>query len=112
MEAIDYLKTARRMCHSYIRNRCDGCPFWKRKKCLGLPGDITEEEMVKTVQKWGRSNPLLEKCPYCGGEAFLIEDDGFYTVGCGDDECFGFKYEMPLRWESSEEAIDSWNRRA
>ena len=56
MTAVDYLRTARRMCRTYRKNRCDGCPFWITNNCLGLPGDMTEWQMVTTVKKWGEEH--------------------------------------------------------
>ena len=56
MTAIDYLRTARRMCHTYMHDHCEGCPFWITKNCLGLPGDMTEWQMVTTVKKWGEEH--------------------------------------------------------
>ena len=56
--------------------------------------------------------PELKPCPFCGGEA-RVERDSFSGsyVGCLNDECLGF---LGLGWiyETEEEAIDAWNRRA
>ena len=51
----------------------------------------------------------LKPCPFCGGEAIkylsMYEDRAF--VGCADEEC-----KVMVRRETSQEAIDAWNRRA
>ena len=56
MTAIDYLRIARRMCHTYMHDHCEGCQFWITENCLGLPGDMTEWQMVTTVKKWGEEH--------------------------------------------------------
>lgn len=48
------------------------------------------------------------ECPFCGGKAFLIEDEptkGFYVVECADCAAHG-----PM--SSREHAVKAWNRRA
>ena len=55
----------------------------------------------------------LKPCPFCGGEATLI-DDGFgrYFVECSMSD--GICKVIPRTWsyDTKEEAIEAWNRRA
>ena len=58
-------------------------------------------------------NELLP-CPFCGGEANVIDhhnDDGSVSVGCNNDTCLGFS---GLGWlyKTEAEAIAAWNTRA
>ena len=51
----------------------------------------------------------LNKCPFCGGEARIMgagRDDIYKFVYCG--ECLG----QTMACETTEEAIEAWNRRA
>ena len=52
----------------------------------------------------------LKHCPFCGGEAEIIQNDHFTDISCKDDECRGFTYY--LKFKTEEEAIEAWNRRA
>ena len=57
-------------------------------------------------------NNTLKPCPFCGGEANVIEHrfhglDSSYGVRC--KEC---KAETHQFYESEEKAIEAWNRRA
>ena len=50
----------------------------------------------------------LKPCPFCGGEACILEICGYdmpFEVFCG---CGG----RVAYYETKEEAIDAWNRRA
>ena len=54
----------------------------------------------------------LKPCPFCGGEADVIEHrfyllDSSYGLCC--KECKAETYQF---YESEEKAIDAWNRRA
>ena len=52
----------------------------------------------------------LRLCPFCDGEAQIIQDLDKYVVGCSNDECLGFS---GLSWlyDSKEEATLAWNTR-
>ena len=53
----------------------------------------------------------LKPCPFCGGEARIIEHE--FT---GANNTYGIKCECGTQgfqfWESIDEAIEAWNRRA
>lgn len=56
----------------------------------------------------------LRPCPFCGGEAHVVEDpyvSGVFSVGCGNDRCLGF---TGLGWTfpSPGAAAVAWNARA
>ena len=56
----------------------------------------------------------LLKCPFCGGEAFLLEPDEsstFYRVGCKCAHCIGANAVWHAH-TSEAEAIAAWNTRA
>lgn len=54
-------------------------------------------------------NNALKPCPFCGGQANVIEYlfHGLYGVKC--QKCKAETYQF---YESEEEAIEAWNRRA
>jgi len=56
----------------------------------------------------------IKVCPFCGGKAKIEPwiDDGYFCIGCLNDECHGEI--MPkggFGYESKEKAIKSWNTR-
>ncbi len=55
--------------------------------------------------------PELKPCPFCGGKAYLRDDESHSTaafIGCSTEECFG-----EIHWEqTAAEAIAAWNTRA
>lgn len=56
----------------------------------------------------------LEPCPFCGGEATVMESpDGFASVGCANDWCPTTHMVFPLMFSfnSKEKAINAWNTR-
>ena len=57
-------------------------------------------------------NNVLKPCPFCGGEADVIEHrfyglDSSYGLRC--EKCKAETYQF---YESEEKAIEAWNRRA
>ena len=52
----------------------------------------------------------LKPCPFCGNTPMLRNDAGEWRVECSGPECDC----LPSTWwyESEEEAIEAWNRRA
>lgn len=55
----------------------------------------------------------LKRCPFCGGEAILEEDDGLYRVVCllDNEDNVGF-LEVSTCWMSDKEkVISKWNTR-
>ena len=56
----------------------------------------------------------LKSCPFCGGEAELIEPDGSwacYHVHCNNECCIGWKT-IDSSFLIAEKAIKAWNNRA
>ena len=51
----------------------------------------------------------LKPCPFCGGEADIIDNEYYVDVSCRNYRCRGFA--DSLMFESEEEAIEAWNRR-
>ena len=53
----------------------------------------------------------LKPCPFCGGEAELVDCEAFFYVRCSNhDECKIFVITEDM--ETKEDAIAIWNRRA
>jgi Lar family restriction alleviation protein len=52
----------------------------------------------------------LKPCPFCGGEAAVIDNGCFVDVSCKNFHCRGWA--DSLMFKSKEEAIEAWNRRA
>ena len=50
-------------------------------------------------------NSKLKPCPFCGGEPDLFEAPSVYFVECS--KCY-----YPTNYDTKEEAINAWNRRA
>lgn len=48
-------------------------------------------------------------CPFCGGEAELIEEDGFYTVVCKDGRCISS--DIQPEYGNAMVALADWNTR-
>lgn len=51
----------------------------------------------------------LKPCPFCGGEAKVVDHGGFFTVGCTNLDCAAT---IDLLEPSEENAVADWNRRA
>lgn len=55
----------------------------------------------------------LKPCPFCGGSAeWSLDDNGFYIIGCDDQNCYGWIYEAARNFGSLEIGAEMWNRRA
>ena len=52
----------------------------------------------------------LKQCPFCGGEAEIVETEYAVDVSCKDGNCRG--YTDYLNSKTKKEAIEAWNRRA
>lgn len=52
----------------------------------------------------------LKPCPFCGGEAEIVENDCFVDVCCKNLRCRGWA--SCLEYKTKKEAIEAWNRRA
>lgn len=57
--------------------------------------------------------PELKPCPFCGGEAILLEDwkDGNFIVGCANNDCIARLSGIPS-FDNAEQAVKAWNTRA
>ena len=67
--------------------------------------------MVNTVAERGRRMAELKPCPFCDGKASLkVISDEFHQVSCDNPLC----KVLPQTWsyDTDEEAIEAWNRRA
>ena len=55
----------------------------------------------------------LKPCPFCGGEAILLEDwkDGNFIVGCANNDCIARPSGIPS-FDNAEQAVKAWNTRA
>lgn len=55
----------------------------------------------------------LKPCPFCGGEAILLEDwkDGNFIVGCANNDCIVRLSGIPS-FDNAEQAVKAWNTRA
>lgn len=54
--------------------------------------------------------PDLKQCPFCGGEAELVDNGLCWDVSCKTKHCRGFaEY---LNYDSKERAIEAWSHRA
>lgn len=55
----------------------------------------------------------LKPCPFCGGEANLVEDphNWVWSIGCSNDKCLGFSG-LSWTYTSEREAAEAWNTRA
>ena len=58
-------------------------------------------------------NIELKPCPFCGGEANLVEDphNWVWSIGCSNDKCLGFSG-LGWTYTSEREAAEAWNTRA
>ena len=56
MDAVEYLKTMKRMCDQY---ECNTCPLSGNNSCVydGNPED--PEEVVKIVEQWLKEHPVI-----------------------------------------------------
>lgn len=52
----------------------------------------------------------LKPCPFCGGEADVVDNEVFVDVSCRNHRCRGWA--DTLMYDSKNEAIEAWNRRA
>ena len=53
----------------------------------------------------------LKPCPFCGGEAEIMEYSDRFQCGCKDEDCIAWVEEMPVYLTRSG-AIKDWNNRA
>lgn len=53
----------------------------------------------------------LKHCPFCGGEAEIMEYSDRFQCGCKDEDCIVWVEEMPVYLARSG-AIKDWNNRA
>lgn len=57
------------------------------------------------------TEPKLKPCPFCGGEAKMVETySGDIKIGCENLGCLGC-YENNAFFSFKEDAIESWNKR-
>lgn len=55
--------------------------------------------------------PGLKPCPFCRGEAEIMEYSDRFQCGCKDEDCIAWVEEMPVYLTRSG-AIKDWNNRA
>lgn len=53
----------------------------------------------------------LKPCPFCGGEAHISKDDGYYTIRCSKCPADFGRYWFPSGNRKKDEMIKTWNRR-
>ena len=73
----------------------------KRRKKQPLSG--TGE--YKGYFKMSKVEVELERCPFCGSEPKITEDDGFYEISCPECGCSTDRDRLLLK------VIEAWNRR-
>lgn len=57
MEAIDFIKTYRRLCDQYINKGYEGCPFTPME--CGVDNlDAVPEKLVKVTKEWAKEHPV------------------------------------------------------
>ena len=58
MDAVEYLKTMKRICYQYT-NGCNTCPLSGNNSCVygGAPED--PEEAVDIVEQWSKEHPVV-----------------------------------------------------
>lgn len=57
MDAVEYLKTLRRLCES--KERCPGCVLYNKEDscCIADIGE-SAEDTVQIVEQWGKDHPI------------------------------------------------------
>nr|DAI49534.1 MAG TPA: hypothetical protein [Caudoviricetes sp.] len=58
MDAVEFLKTKRRMCRAYLKGSCLGCKLHSVKKVCGSWFLENPEEAVAFVEQWGKDHPI------------------------------------------------------
>lgn len=53
----------------------------------------------------------LKPCPFCGGEAVVMDDYDLFRCGCNDQECIAWVADMP-KYLTRSGAVNDWNTRA
>ena len=58
MDALEFVKEFKRMCHTYTETMCKGCPREKCLKCEIEELSNTEiKELINDVEKWSKEHP-------------------------------------------------------
>lgn len=78
MDAVEFLKTGNKMCHSY--KDCVGCPMYDIDDCCML--SVNLKQMINIVEQWAKEHPVktrqsefLKQYPNTA-----IGDDGYPSV--------------------------------
>lgn len=95
MDALEFVKEFKRMCHTYTETMCKGCPREKCLKCEIEELSNTEiKELINDVEKWRKEHPLrtrlqdfMEKYPNApvdgnGTPQACCEHLGYCTKSC------------------------------
>lgn len=59
MDAVEFLKTQRRICEEYEAGVCTDCPFDNANELCSFYTD-DEEEVVRKVEHWSKQHPEIE----------------------------------------------------
>ena len=92
--------------YPFGNEQCPVCGYY----CLGKGGHgcIDKPSIMKIIE----SNMGLKKCPFCGGKAYIHEEDDIeFNYGvhiyCGNMDCL-----CDIGWHDTiKEAIKAWNTR-
>lgn len=59
MDAVEYLKTLRRMCNKFPYGHCEGCPIRDGKRNCGIIAAEAQSfvDTVEAVNQWGKEHP-------------------------------------------------------
>lgn len=54
----------------------------------------------------------IERCPYCGNDAFVVKWHDAYIIGCQTLFCHGYINSLNMVFLTKKRAIKMWNKKA
>lgn len=77
---------------------------------------MTEKELIrralmgdKKAREECTNRAIILPCPFCGGEATLVEEAGLYSICCKDGTCIG--NDIQPKYGEAMCALADWNTR-